>query len=101
GSAAWLFKVGLEYILGVRSSLEGLCVDPCIPSEWDGFLVERMFRGALYKIAVSNPEHVEHTVKALGVDGPPTTRARGGRGVLLPLFPAGSVHEFRVVLGTR
>ncbi|HXX63734.1 MAG TPA: glycosyl transferase family 36, partial [Bacteroidota bacterium] len=99
GSAAWLFKVGLEYILGVRPSLEGLYVDPCIPSDWDGFSVERTFRGAVYKIAVSNPDHVECGVKALGVDGMPSARAAGGRGVLLPVFPAGSVHEIRIIMG--
>lgn len=99
GSAAWLFKVGLEWILGIRPSLEGLLVDPCIPGSWDGFTVQRTFRGALYKITVRNPEHIQHGVKSLGVDGPVRVRSGGAQAVLLPVFPAGSVHEIVVVMG--
>ncbi|HQU71986.1 MAG TPA: glycosyl transferase family 36, partial [Calditrichia bacterium] len=37
GSAGWLFTIAHENIVGVRSSKDGLIVDPCIPREWPSF----------------------------------------------------------------
>ena len=36
GSAAWLYRVGLEFILGLKRSGDTLTLDPCIPPEWKG-----------------------------------------------------------------
>jgi cellobiose phosphorylase len=69
GSAAWLYKVALDWILGVRASLGGLVIDPCIPKEWSGFKVRRIFRDATYMIEILNPKHVEKGVKEIIVDG--------------------------------
>jgi len=93
GSAAWLFRVSTEYILGVRPTREGLCVDPCIPSAWDGFRIVRQFRGTTYQIAVENPTHVCRGVSGIWLDGKPL------QGALLPDVRDGQVHQVRVVLG--
>ncbi len=77
GSASWLFKAGLEWILGVRPSIEGLIVDPCIPPSWDLFTVHRRFRGADYDITVRNPAHVECGVREITVDGVAMPRTPG------------------------
>ncbi len=99
GSAAWLFKVGLEWILGVRPSVDGLLVDPCIPSSWRGYRVKRMFRGSAYSIEVRNPERVECGVKKVWVDGKALSASMGPRQTTLPLFQPGTAHEVVVVLG--
>jgi cellobiose phosphorylase len=99
GSAAWLFKVGLEWILGVRAAFDGLLLDPCIPQAWDGFKVQRIFRGAHYFIEVKNPEHVNCGVKELWVDGARHCMTRGGRDKVVPQFDAGTKHDVVVVLG--
>ena len=99
GSAAWLFRVGLEWILGVRPSLEGLIVDPCIPAAWSGYRVKRTFRGVVYDIDVRNSDHVECGVKEVRVDGEQYCTAMGPRAKTLPLFPSGTAHEVVVVLG--
>ncbi|MBN1871604.1 MAG: glycosyl transferase family 36, partial [Candidatus Omnitrophica bacterium] len=52
GSAAWMFRVIVEWILGVRPSKEGLIVDPCIPDDWKGFKMRRLFRGKMFEITV-------------------------------------------------
>jgi cellobiose phosphorylase len=44
-------------------------IDPCIPQEWDGFTVERNFRGCLLHINVHNPQHVSRGVVKVVVDG--------------------------------
>ena len=69
GSAAWLQKVVVDWILGVRASEEGLIIDPCIPKEWKGFTVKRRFRNTLYNITVHNENHVSNGVEKVEVDG--------------------------------
>ena len=69
GTAAWMDVVATQYLLGIRPTLKGLLIDPSIPAEWDGFTVERSFRGCHLTIRVENPDHVQHGVKELSVDG--------------------------------
>jgi cyclic beta-1,2-glucan synthetase len=37
GSAAWLWRLGVEAILGLRLEAGRLRIDPCLPTHWDGF----------------------------------------------------------------
>ncbi|MBE3583519.1 MAG: glycosyl transferase family 36 [Limnochordaceae bacterium] len=98
GSAAWLFRVSLEWLLGVRPAEldepDGLYIDPCIPPEWDGFQLERRFRGALCHIRVNNPDHVSQGVRRVVLDGVEWPDL--GR---LPEFAAGTEHDIQVTLG--
>ncbi len=50
GSASWLFRCLIEDLLGIRAEADGLIVQPNVPREWDGFTVERPFRGRLIKL---------------------------------------------------
>ena len=59
GSAGWAYFAATHYILGIRPDYDGLVVDPCIPSSWDGFEVDRIFRGKKIHIKVSNPDHIQ------------------------------------------
>ncbi len=99
GSASWLFKVGLEWILGIRPTFEGLVIDPCIPSAWDGFKVRRLFRGVIYNIELKNPEHVNGGVKEILIDGEKYAEHCSKSKPALPVFEAGSTHEIVVTLG--
>jgi len=58
-----------QWILGIRPEYDGLMIDPCIPSSWDGFEVKRTFRGCDYNITVNNPNHVSKGVKRFLIDG--------------------------------
>jgi len=93
GTAAWMWKVCLDWILGVRAEYRGLLVDPCIPSEWDGYTVTRRYRRATYEITVENPDHVCQGVREIEVDG------RRHDSYLLPVFPPAETHAIRLVLG--
>jgi len=99
GSAAWLFKAGLEWILGIRPVFNGLQIDPCIPAAWKEYTVRRTFRGAAFDIHVENPDGVECGVKELTVDGTRHCMTKGPREKTIPVFPAGTAHNIRVVLG--
>jgi cellobiose phosphorylase len=63
--------VGWQYILGIRPTLQGLKIAPCIPHEWESFQVQRRWRGTEYEITVSNPEHLCSGKVQLVVDGKP------------------------------
>ncbi len=69
GTAAWNFFAISQHILGIQPDYNGLIVNPCIPKSWNGFSVQRKFRGTEYRIDVSNPNHVSKGVKELWVDG--------------------------------
>jgi len=68
-------------------------IDPCIPAAWEGYTVKREFRGASYFIRVKNPDHVEHGVKQVTVDGKVIT------GNKAPLFGDDGEHTVDVVMG--
>ena len=69
GTAAWNFFAISQFILGIQPKFDGLAIDPCIPVGWNGFSVQRKFRGTTYQIRVENPEKVSKGVKELWVDG--------------------------------
>lgn len=69
GSAAWMYRVSYDYILGIRSTYDGLMIDPAIPSHWKGFKAERVFRGTRYIIEVENTGGAEKGIRQLFVDG--------------------------------
>ena len=93
GTAAWNFVDISQSILGVQPSLDGLRIDPCIPKEWKEYTITRRFRGAVYRIHVSNPDGVEHGVKSVCVDG------RSISGNLLPVAESGRTCRAEVVMG--
>jgi cellobiose phosphorylase len=93
GAAAWSYFSATQYILGIRPQLDGIQVDPCIPSAWESFTAQRRFRSRLYRIVVYNPEHVCKGVVKMTIDG--TTVS----GNLIPLDIAGNEHDVRIWLG--
>ena len=93
GTAAWTFLSISQAILGVKPTLDGLEIDPCVPSGCKGYTVTRTYRGAKYEIHVQNPDGAQHGVRSMTVDG------RAADGKLIPIAPAGSHVRVDVVLG--
>ena len=93
GSAAWLFRISTEWILGVRPEYDGLRVDPCIPDDWPGFTIVRKFRGDTYRITVRNPDKVCHGVKEITLDGKKLDDN------LIPPCGRSDFHTVEVVMG--
>jgi cyclic beta-1,2-glucan synthetase len=52
GSAGWLYRAGLEWILGFRLRDGRLSLTPCVPAEWDGFSIQFRYRSTPYEIIV-------------------------------------------------
>ncbi len=69
GTASTVMVGLVEGILGLRPEADGLVIDPAIPSCWDGFTMEKTFRGKKLSITVRNPDHKESGVKKVTVNG--------------------------------
>ena len=95
GSAGWMYRAGLESLLGFRLQGAELLVDPCIPSTWPNFGILFRYHSARYDIRVDNPHGVSCGVVRAEVDGValPGHRAR------IPLADDGATHRVRIVLG--
>jgi cyclic beta-1,2-glucan synthetase len=68
GSAGWLYRAGLEWILGFRLRENRLTLAPCIPPGWTGFTVNYQHRGTPYEIIVDQQPDAR-AVAQLVVDG--------------------------------
>ncbi len=93
GTSSWTYQASTKYILGIMPKYNGFVVDPCIPKSWDGFSVQRKFRGADYKVTVKNPSHVSKGVKTVKVNG------KEIQGNLVPLFKDGELVTVEVLMG--
>jgi len=91
GSAGWAYYAATQYLLGIRPDFDRLVIDPCIPGDWKEFSVRRKWRGAEYRIHVTNPEGVEKGVKAI--------RCNGVAVEAVPVQPMGAVVQIEVVMG--
>jgi cyclic beta-1,2-glucan synthetase len=93
GSAGWMYRIGIETILGISLREGALHVDPCIPRTWPRYEVTFKPAKTTYQIVVENPDGVNRGVKRLEVDGVDRT------GQDVPVLDDGAEHSVRVVLG--
>jgi cyclic beta-1,2-glucan glucanotransferase len=93
GSAAWMYRLGLESILGLRRRGRSFAVAPCIPGSWEGFVVRWRHGRSRYEITVENPGRRNRGVAEAVLDGV-QVNARA-----IPLVDDGAVHCLRVVIG--
>ncbi len=69
GSAAWLYRLGIEATLGFQKLGNSLKIDPVIPQAWEGFEIRYKFGESLYHIRVENADHVERGIRSISLDG--------------------------------
>ncbi|HEX7595609.1 MAG TPA: hypothetical protein VF387_04590, partial [Gemmatimonadaceae bacterium] len=96
GSAGWMYRAGLEGILGFRVQGTSLLLTPCIPEKWPRFEIVFKYRSSRYEILIDNPLGVSCGVAHAELDGnalPPDLQTR------IPLVDDGSIHSVRLILG--
>ncbi len=94
GSAGWLYRAGLEWMLGFRVRGAVLSIDPCIPRSWPVYSVDFRYHSSTYKIKVTNPLGGSRGIASTSIDG----KVFSGRADI-PLVDDGAAHEVLVVLG--
>ena len=69
GTASTVMVGCVEGICGIRPDADGITISPSVPSEWDGFKMEKIFRGKKLCINVDNSAHVQSGVKEVVLNG--------------------------------
>ena len=95
GAAAWAYFSATQYVLGLRPEMDGLRIDPCLPSAWSGFSAVRKFRGQTLRITVHNPQAVCRGVMKMLVNG------KEMDGNLVPQNTPGEEKIIEVWLGSQ
>lgn len=95
GSAAWMYRLGLEFILGFKKIGDTLHIDPVIPPAWDGYDVRYQFGESVYMLEVHNPQHVSRNVREMFLDG---QRLNNG---YIPLVDDKQEHRVVVTMGEK
>jgi len=95
GSAGWMYRSAVEYILGFKLAGDRLRIDPCIPRDWREFEITYRRGATTYRIKVENPHALSNGVASLHLDG----AMQANDDVLLTAD--GQTHEVRVVMGEQ
>jgi len=95
GSAGWMYRVGLEEVLGVRRRGDVFEIDPCVPAAWPGYFLTWRIGSSHYEIEVANPDHKGRGVAHVELDGRSVDPSR------IPIVDDGARHRVRVTLGER
>ena len=95
GSAGWMYRAGVEWVLGIRRRGQELWIDPCVPKSWKGFEVRLRHGGSLYDISVANPRAVSRGVTEARLDGVMVTEWP----LRIPLHDDGATHTVDVTIG--
>jgi cyclic beta-1,2-glucan synthetase len=91
GSAGWLYRAGLEWILGFRVRENRLTLAPCVPPEWPGFTIRYRHRSTPYEFIVDQQPGV-NALPQFTVDG----EARPPGRATLDLVDDGVPHTVKV-----
>jgi cyclic beta-1,2-glucan synthetase len=95
GSAGWMYRAGLESILGVKRHGATFELDPCIPAEWHEYSIVWRVGRSRYDISVSNPDHRCRGIAEAELDRDPVDPTA------IPLVDDGATHQVRVVVGEQ
>jgi len=95
GSAGWMYRAVLEYILGFKLAGDRLRIDPCIPRGWREFEIVYRHRNTTYRIKVENPHSLCRGIAEVKLDGVEQSNH------FVPLSDDGLTHEVRVTMGEQ
>jgi cyclic beta-1,2-glucan synthetase len=94
GSSGWMYRLGLEALLGLQRMDDQLQINPCIPRDWPGFRLDYRYGNTCYTIHVQNPQHQNQGVGKIILDGRPL------EGPQIPLVDDGQSHTIELILGS-
>jgi cyclic beta-1,2-glucan synthetase len=94
GSASWLYRVGLEAMLGFRLRGTRLELDPCVPPAWSGYEITYRHGSATYHVVVDNSGGSGRGVRSVSVDGRVVPEG------VVELADDGRKHKIQIPLGS-
>jgi cyclic beta-1,2-glucan synthetase len=93
GAAAWLYRAGIESLLGLKRRGDRLEVAPCLPPDWPGYRARLRCGGARYHIEASRNPGVSRGDVRIVFDGGETKERR------FPFLDDGGEHRVDVQVG--
>ena len=69
GSASWMYKAGIEFILGFQIEKNKVILEPCIPKEWKEYKIDYRYGNDLYHITVYNKAHKNGGITHYTING--------------------------------
>jgi cyclic beta-1,2-glucan synthetase len=94
GSSGWMYRAGVEYLLGIRFRGDRLAIEPNLPAAWAEFSATYRHGDSTYEILVENPAKTGRNVVRVELDGIAIPADAS-----IPLSEDGLRHTVRVVLG--
>jgi len=95
GAAGWMYRAGIEYVLGLRIEGAFLHLDPCIPKHWRNYQMTLQRESTRYEIFVKNPNGVSKGIAHVEYDGIAMSECP----LRIPFKDDGSIHTIKVTLG--
>ncbi len=95
GAAGWMYRVGIEHLLGLKKRGDKLIIDPCIPRGWDEYGIDYRYQSTKYAIQIKNPDGINKGVKSVNLDGTVMDNK------IIPLTNDGVKHKIEVVMGNE
>ena len=92
GSASWMYRLGVERLLGITRLADNLEIRPCIPKEWKEYQIRYCFGDTMYHIRFENPSGSTGDVGEIKMDEKPLEENK------IPLRDDGRNHEIQIVL---
>jgi cellobiose phosphorylase len=92
GSASWMYRLGVERLLGIDRLADHLQLNPCIPSHWKGYQINYRFGKTMYHIRIENPDGATCQVGQITMDGKLLSDSK------IPLQENGTTHEIVVTM---
>ena len=92
GSAAWMYRIWIEEVLGFRLRGNQLTIAPVLPPDWPGYKMTFRFGTATYSISVDGSNRQAGGSKLVTLDGSPLPDGS------IPLADDGAQHQVIVQL---
>jgi cyclic beta-1,2-glucan synthetase len=95
GSAGWMYRAGIEGLLGLRRSGDRLLLNPCFPKDWPNLSATVTYGGSTIVIAIDNSGATGRGIVSAALGG--AALPVGAEGVSVPL--TNGTHDLNVTLG--
>lgn len=92
GSSSWMYKAGIEYILGIKIQNEILEIKPSIPRDWKEYSIRYEYKTSVYNIKVKNPDGKSVGVEKFIVNGEEMLEKS------IKLIDNGKINEIEVIM---
>lgn len=92
-TADWIYKIIVEWMIGVRTTYEGILIDPRLPSSWGNASITRKIRGCSYQINISRADNCPNNI-SINVDGKILDKT------IIPYYNDGSNHVINVIINS-